>query len=253
MRNIDIIKGLSRAGKTFTMEDAAIASGLGRESVRVMLNRMERKGWIERIERGKYLIVPLEAKKGEYTLNEFYIGSILVKDYSIAYWSALNYYGLTEQIPGKVFIQTTARKKNKMIEVFGVGYRLIRIKPSKMFGITTQWIEDAKINITDMEKTIVDCLDKPQYCGGIIEVAKALNNPDLDLKKVLVYCGSIGNSGVLRRFGYICDVLSIDLDIPRHETRNYLYLDPTMPHRGKKNSKWRLVDNLGDILLEEIG
>lgn len=32
--------------------------------IRVMLHRLEKKGWLERIEKGKYLIVPLEGREG---------------------------------------------------------------------------------------------------------------------------------------------------------------------------------------------
>jgi predicted transcriptional regulator of viral defense system len=39
----------------------------------VILSRLEKKGWIERIEKGKYIIIPLGAEKGKYTLNEFII------------------------------------------------------------------------------------------------------------------------------------------------------------------------------------
>ena len=98
MRNIDVLKEISKKGKSFTVEDAAEVSGMGRESLRVMLHRMEKRGWIERIERGRYMIVPLPATKGKYTLNELFIGSLLVEEYCIAYWSALNFHGLTEQM-----------------------------------------------------------------------------------------------------------------------------------------------------------
>jgi predicted transcriptional regulator of viral defense system len=39
----------------------------------VILSRLEKKGWIERIEKGKYMILPRGAEKGKYTLNEFII------------------------------------------------------------------------------------------------------------------------------------------------------------------------------------
>lgn len=42
------------------------------------------------------MIIPLGAEKGKYTLNEFIIGSLLVNPYSVAYWSALDFYDLTE-------------------------------------------------------------------------------------------------------------------------------------------------------------
>ena len=52
------------------------------------------------------MIIPLGADKGKYTLNGFIIGSLLVTPYSVAYWSALNFYGLTEQFPNTVFLRT---------------------------------------------------------------------------------------------------------------------------------------------------
>jgi predicted transcriptional regulator of viral defense system len=219
----------------------------------VILSRLEKKGWIERIEKGKYIIIPLGAEKGKYTLNEFVIGSLLVSPYCIAYWSALNFYGLTEQFPNTVFLQTTSRKKKQATEVFGVRYRIALVKEEKFFGIRKEWIENTQINITDKEKTILDCLDKPQYCGGVVEVAKALKyGGELDKKKLLEYAQKIGNSGVIRRLGYLCDLFAIDIGIPEIKTRNYLLLDPTMPHKGPKNAKWRLIINFDEKIMEYL-
>ena len=89
------------------------------------------------------------AEKGKYTLNEFIIGSLLVNPYCIAYWSVLNFYGLTEQIPNTVFLQTTARKKKQATEVFGVRYRIVKIKEEKFFGTRKEWIENTQVHITD--------------------------------------------------------------------------------------------------------
>jgi predicted transcriptional regulator of viral defense system len=213
---------------------------------------LQQRGAIERIEKGKYLIIPLGAEKGKYTLHEFVIGSLLVEPYSIAYWSALNYYGLTEQIPTTVFIQTISRRFNYNPEVFGVQYKITKVKKEKVFGIRKEWIEETQINITDKEKTIIDCLDKPQYAGGIIEVAKALKNSKFDRKKLQSYAQCIGNSGVIRRLGYLCELLNLKIKLPKLNTRNYLFLDPTMPDKGPKSAKWRLIVNLDDKILGEL-
>jgi len=243
---IRILEDLAKKGNTFTFDDLLRISNVQRNVLWVILSRLEKKGWIERIEKGKYMIIPLGAERGKYTLNEFVIGSVLVKPYAIAYWNALHHYGLTEQIPNTVFIQTTTRKKRQKIKIFGVEYRIIRVKESKLFGIRKEWIEETYVNITDKEKTIVDCLDKSQYCGGVIEVAKALKNSEFDKDKLISYTKKIGNSGVIRRLGYLCDLLQIDISLPEIETKNYLYLDPTMPKKGVKNAKWRLIINLDE-------
>lgn len=244
-----MLDSLAKRGNTFTFEEVAETSNISRRTLWVILSRLEKKGWIERIEKGKYMIVPLGAEKGKYTLNELVIGSIIVKPYAIAYWSALYHYGLTEQIPNTVFIQTTSRKKRQTLEIFGIDYRIVKVTESKFFGFQKEWLEETQIIITDREKTIIDCLDKPQHCGGIIEVAKALKNGKFDKNKLVVYAERTKNSAILRRLGFLCNFLKIDINLPRVETRNYLYLDPTMPKNGIKDAKWRLIVNLDEKIL----
>jgi len=230
--------------QVFTIDEAEKVFDVERGSLRVILSRMEDDGLVERLERGKYLVIPLSARKGGYTLNEFVIGSELVEPYAISYWSALNYHGLTEQIPNTVFVQTTSRKKKRDLNVFGVRYLIIKISESKFFGVEKVWIDNVSINITDKEKTIVDCLDRPEYCGGVIEVAKALNNEVYDYDRLSRYAVNMKNSGVIRRLGFLCDYLGIPIVLPAINSRNYLYLDPTMPKKGVTDRKWRLKVNI---------
>lgn len=245
MRNT-LLEKLAK-NKTFTIEDAEKISTVNKGVLKVILSRLEKQGQIERIEKGKYMIIPLGATKGKYTLNEFVLGALLVEPCVISYWSALNYHGLTEQIPLTVFLQTTTRKKKQEITIFGVTYKIIRIKKEKLFGTDKIWLEDTPVLITNKEKTIIDCLDKPHYSGGIIETAKALRTKQYDTKKLIDYAQKINNTGVIRRLGYLCDALDIPLSLPQINTRNYLLLDPTLPKTTTKNAKWRLIIN------EDIG
>lgn len=239
-----MIENLAKLGDTFTIEDAVRVSETERSIVRVILSRLEKRGWIERIERGKYIIIPLSSEKGRMTLHEFQIGSLIIEPYAISYWSALNHHGLTEQIPVTVFLQTTSRKKNMRPTIFGVDYRIVRLSSMKFFGFDREWIDNTPIYITNPEKTLVDCLDKPQFCGGVIEIIKAFPNENLNIDLLLRYAEQMHNSGILRRLGYISDHHNLGLDVNIPETRNYLYADPTLPHIGKKISKWRIIDNL---------
>jgi predicted transcriptional regulator of viral defense system len=245
---ISLIDELAKK-KIFTMEDAEKLSSTSRDVLKVILSRLENKGWIERIEPGKYMVIPLGAEKGKYTLHEFVLGTIIVDPCIISYWSALNYHDLTEQIPLTVFIQTTARKKHQEIKIFGVAYKIIRLKKEKIFGTKKEWFEDTPVTITNKEKTIIDCLDKPQHCGGIIEVAKALKTKNYDIKQLENYAKKISNTGVIRRLGYLCETLNIPIELPEINTKNYLYLDPTIHKKEKTNSTWRLYINtyIGDL------
>jgi len=200
-----------------------------------------KKKWLIQIERGKYLIVPLSSGiKGEYTLNEFVIAFYLIKPYYIAYWSALNFHGLTEQIPFKVFVATLKRKKSK--EVNGVEYKFVTLSKHKFFGYKAHWIENNKVFISSVEKTIVDCLDHPEYCGGIEEVAKGLLKP-INYDEFLDYAKRMKNGAILKRFGFLAEILGMDL--PEFEvSKGFVFLDPIAPKKGKYNTKWNIIVNL---------
>lgn len=249
---IEILKAMAKENQIFSFAQLYQKTHIKKEILRVILFRMEEKGFIERIEKGKYLIIPLGSEKGKYTLHEFVIASYIVEPYAISYWSALHYYGLTEQIPSTVFVQTPARKKKNLMEIFGVNYQIVRVKEDKFFGIHKEWIEETPVSITDREKTIIDCLDKPHYAGGIIEVAKALKDGSLNYDQLREYSLKLDNFAVVRRLGYLCEKMGVPINLPPPRSNKYLLLDPTMPAKGENDPKWRLVINQDTSLSESI-
>lgn len=247
--SLDILKTIARDKQVVTFDEVYAKTGIKKDILSTILSRLEERGLVERLERGKYLIIPLGSEKGSYTLHEFVIGTALLKDSAIAYWSALHAYGLTEQIPGKVFVQTPGRKKKTSFDLFGVQYQIVRITGDKFFGLRQEWIENTPVPITDREKTIIDCLDKPQYAGGIGEVTKAFlsstgKQRQFDPAKLIDYASRIKNVAVMRRLGFISDLRGLSLRIPRPRSNKYLLLDPTMPPGGENNARWRLRINV---------
>ena len=241
----ELLHRLRRRGPVFTFKEALEASGYDRGYLKLVLHMLERGGWIERIERGKYVILPLEAERGRYTLHEFVIGSALVKPSAIAYWSALHYHGLTEQIPNVVFVQTTSRKKRREIRVFGTRYRIVRVVKRKFFGLEPLWVEGLKVHVTDREKTIIDCLDKPQYCGGVIEVYKALREGNLDAEKLSEYLKKFGSGAVAKRLAYLAELAGLDMEVPSCLIKKgVVALDPTMPKKGRVDRGLKLLINV---------
>ena len=134
-RGARLLAALSVAGKTvFTVEDAR---RLMKDPARVrqLLYRLEKRGWVHRLERGKYLILPLAAGlEGDYTAHEFLIASTLVSPSAIAYGTALRYYGYSDRLSNTVYVATTRRKRS--VTVHGLTYRFVTVSPSRFFGIT---------------------------------------------------------------------------------------------------------------------
>jgi predicted transcriptional regulator of viral defense system len=68
------------------------------------LERLQSKGWIRRIRQGRFAIVPLSSGENRSPyLHEFVVAMELASPAAIAYWSALNHHGMTEQLPRTAF------------------------------------------------------------------------------------------------------------------------------------------------------
>ena len=104
------------------------------------------------------------------------------------------------------------------------------------------------MKLSDVEKTFVDCLDRPRHCGGMGEIATAfLAGASLDHGKLLRYARRIGNRTVLKRLGFLAERLGMSEvadAIDRSElSKGYSVLDPTLPSVGGTNDRWALRVN----------
>lgn len=271
-----LLRSFSSQNKTvFSLKDAQeLFPEKSDIAIRQLLSRLVRSSWLIRLKRGRYLIVPLEAESPDtWSEDSFVLASASVTgsatksagahivnpeqekqyaEYAISYWSALNYYGYTEQIPRTVFVSTPKRETSTTHNILDVPFRLVFLSPKKFFGLTTVWQDNKPVRITDKEKTIVDCLDHPRLCGGIIEVAKGLSEgvkDGIDLEELSSYAGQMGNATILKRLGFLAEVLDLPVgswlnDWQKNISKGYSLLDPTQPKRGQYNARWRLIINV---------
>ncbi|MFQ5923508.1 MAG: type IV toxin-antitoxin system AbiEi family antitoxin domain-containing protein, partial [Anaerolineales bacterium] len=105
----------AKENRIFSIEDA-IPYWSSPHQTRKALSRLQRNGWIERLERGLYLIVPLEAgPERHWTEDPLVLAAQMAPGGVIAYWTAFHYWGMTEQIPRTTFAQITNRRSRPKI------------------------------------------------------------------------------------------------------------------------------------------
>src|SRR3989338_10269205 len=259
---IELVRKLSAAGQRVFTADAAreVAPSVGLSSgyFRQALHHLVRDGWMVRLKKGLYALAG--AVPGTSPLHEFEIAMALVSPAAISHWSAMSHHGLTEQVPRRVFVLTTARavprvrgKKKAGVETgYPVGdtvYQFVQIKPERFFGVEQVWVHEARISITDPERTLLDGLMAPQYCGDFAEVLHAfeLRAPKLDLERIINYALKL-DTATAKRLGWILERQGIASD--RLESlrvlpvKGYRLLDPSGTHQGRYEARWMLRLNV---------
>ena len=223
------------------------------------LYHLRRNGGIVSIRRGLYAIA--QSVPGVNPAHEFEVAMALVNPAAISHWSALHHHGLTDQVPRKVFVLTTAtsvprvrgaRARGKTSDGYPVGetvYQFVQLKPERFYGTEKVWIGEVRVVITDPERTLLDGLCMPQYCGDFAEVLRAfrVRGKELNLERIVHYALRLGTATAKRR-GWVLESLSIDPAylplLERVPVKGYRKLDPTGPRKGPYNRRWMIRENL---------
>lgn len=223
------------------------------------LHHLQRNGWIVSLRRGLYALS--STVPGVPTANEFEIAMALVEPAAISHWSALHHHGLTEQAPRKVFVLTTteasiprirgakAKHARDGLPIAGTSYQFVQVKPERFFGTDRMWISGARVRITDPERTLLDGLSMPQYCGDFAEVLHAfeVRGADLNHQRIVEYALKLGAS-TAKRVGWVLEHQGVEPSkLERLATlpiKGYRKLDPTGPRKGPFNTRWMIQENL---------
>jgi predicted transcriptional regulator of viral defense system len=215
-----------------------------------ILERLRKKGWVARIARGQFAVIPLSSgATGSPQLHEFAVAMELASPAAIAYFSALSHHGLTEQLPRTVFIATNHPVRRRQRESLGFSFRIVSLRPHKYFGIQKAWAGDHAFSVTNVDKTIIDALDLPGHAGGLGLVATALRShwDRLDEVRLRDYAGRIGNSAAAKRLGFLMETLGLgDAEALRKAVTfgtGFPRLDPALPPHGVHNRRWGLLLN----------
>ncbi len=251
----NLITQLYDQNKTvFEVSDVQKILGKTHNATTDLLSELVKRKIIIRLKIGKYLIIPQELGNTENYIGNWYIAAREVvnsPDYYLGFYSAMHYWGMLTQPLIKIFVATPQRQvvpremKDKL--------QFVITKKEFIWGAKEEWVtNDTKVRISDLEKTIVDALYHPQYCGGITEVAKGiwLVKDKIKYQKLLDYINRYNKNVIAKRLGYILETLKIDRPELHKQLKTYVkdrydLFDPTLPETRVDNNDWRLIDNIG--------
>ena len=250
----NLLMALYDGGRTtFTTAEAAQISHLTVPLASSLLHKARNRGLVSQLKRGLFIIVPPElGSSSEYTGNPYLLARFLADDapYFLSHATAMELHRMVTQPQLVIFVSSTKRILNQTLH--GTRFRFVHIKPKQYFGTSKHWIsKQESVEISDLERTILDGLRQPQYCGGITDVAKGLwmRHADIRVAKLIDYAKRLHVGSVYRRLGYLLELFSIATATELQTLRNtltaaYVLLDPSLPSEGPHVAKWRLQLNI---------
>ena len=214
----------------FKIKDLSLLLQIKKIKTYNLIKSLKRKGMIKSV--GKRFLAFKD-------VNEFILATGIRYPSYISFWSALNYYGFSDQMPKKIFLVTT--KYTKEINNF----KYIILSKNKFFGYT----KIGGIIIAEKEKAIIDSLLFPKYSGGIKEIIKCMKVAlkEININKLMDYAIRTENKAVLRRLGFILESINYKKSLNNIKNKigkGYELLEPSFKKKNNFNKKWLLDINI---------
>lgn len=241
-------------GGLVTVERARRGLGVSPRATTLRLSRLAAAGWLRRVRRGLYLVLPLEAQSDLTTTVEdgWILADELFSPCYIGGWSAAEHWGLTEQIFRSVFVVTAAPIRRRSVTVAGVEFRVVRTSVRRVKAAGPVWRGPERVAVSDREHTLADGLASPEWVGGVRHLADMLAtyraSREWNPARLLSAVRSLHRGSAMKRLGYLAETLwPGETEIPKAALKarsaGLVRLDPAIRAAGRISKRWGLRVN----------
>jgi len=227
-------------------------SGRGREVYDLLLHnkRMRRIGVKKS---GLYYAIRPGSDAATTQVDPFLIAAKLVEDSVLSFHTALDLLGFSHSIFNSYYYYSSRSHSAKQ---FGNDHfrcvlqpGILRKKSSALFGTERMERSGIKVVVTGKERTLVDVLERPQFCGGFEEMYHSLEKmPYVQTELILNYLDLREQKNLFARVGFFLEQHREQFHIEesclqtleRNKPAKPLYWDRSRKGGSLKN-RWNLI------------
>jgi predicted transcriptional regulator of viral defense system len=265
-RDFRVLTRVARA-RIITLYEASLALDLTRRRTTLRLAALTRRGWLRRIRRGVFLVIPptaisprLERVHDSHVLAESLFGPCYIGG-----WSAASHWGIECARRHAIFVVTAAHVRRAMVCAEGFRFHLVHGPKEVIAGPDIRTGEWWGAPVSGPARTIVDALADPRRLGGAVYLADALvtmsQSENWDEDRFLDIVRAVARGAANKRLGALIDAKGIVAhDLWRHASSNrtlgVIDLEPGTGRRGWIDRYWRVHMNAkldGSDLPEDDG
>jgi predicted transcriptional regulator of viral defense system len=238
----------------FTLNDVINIYG-NRNSAASAIKALLKSGLASRIKKNLYVCNNIETKTP--VADKFKIGSSITENAYISHHSALEFHGVGHQLFFEVYVSSNL--VFKPFEFDGISYKYSKSKT--MEGVET-YATNRGLRVTNLERTIIDCLNELDKAGGLEELLRNLSVITfLDAEKLMKYLKLYDIQFLFQKTGYILEYFRKELKLPDsfidfcHDNigKSKRYFGEKSDKDLVYNSKWRIFVNKNLFELMEQG
>jgi predicted transcriptional regulator of viral defense system len=227
----------------------------------VVAHRLVRKGWLEPVKRGLFLVVPADrGPQGIADTNPLSVGAQLVTEYFYSFATACSFHHLTEQAFTTVYL--VCRRSQPARRVRDTHYVFVGVPSDRFFGFEPVSVLGSKVQMATVERAVLDAASRPRYAGGVGELSRIVRNAALLVSwpRLLDYAQRWRQSAVVQRLGYLLDVNAVPVDkktraelhgLVRADNKIFLGDRKRWGPSGKLVAEWGIIENVPpDVLID---
>lgn len=167
------------------------------ESARSAIKRMMKEKMVAKIRNNMYTCISGET--GAPVANRFQIASHITPTSYVSHHTAMEYYGITDQVFNEVYVSSETNFRSFSFD--GYNYRYVASK--SLEGVEKPAFSGG-IAVTNIERTIIDCVKDMDKIAGIEEVVQDLESIGrMQEKRVLKYLRLFQNQFLYQKMGYL--------------------------------------------------
>ena len=257
-----VVLGLAEhGGRELDRQEIIDMLGVSPQAADHVIRKLRRKGWLERASWGRYLLIPPEM--GPDALGEsnlLALASRIADPYYFGYGTAATHYGFTTQHRRVIRLVTPLRTRNRRLLDSEV--RIVNPVQRKFFGFGPVDVLGYPVMMSDREKTVIDCIDRPDLAGGEAEAATILSTAcrRIDWHKAATHLERMSSKTLTRRFGWLAEradatipdtILALLRDLAKGSSK--AFFGPRIPKLGAigYQDSWQITANVASEELRE--
>lgn len=212
------------------------------EAQKGLLRYYRDQGRILMVRRGLWASVPVGSDPERFQIDPYLVAAKLKPDSVLCYHTALEFHGKAYSVFKR--FTYTSQKQSTPLQFQSQEYTCVleqeklSLGSDRERGIKTVNRSGIEVRVTNLERTLVDILHRPQYAGDWEEIWRSLSSVEYyDTDQVIKYTRMLKNATTAAKVGFFLDQHQNELMIDDSYIEPLKRMIPKQPHYMERSKR----------------